>query len=148
MFIGIWNFADDHGRYVWRPKQIKMQIFPADDFSVQQVDGWLIELENNGLIASYTVDDEKFFVITGWHHQKIDKRQKPRYPDPKFDEYSGNGSRIVPECSSRIGREGKGEEGSKKPPKEESNRIEHSSGLAVVELDDYPRCARSSGGDK
>lgn len=92
MFVGMWNFADDHGRLPCAPKTIKAQIFPADDIDSNSIRGMIDELSSNGLVRIYTADGKEFLLITGWHHQKIDKRQDPKYPEPP------------PECSSTIRR--------------------------------------------
>ena len=82
MFIGMWNYADDHGRLPLSPKSIKAQVFPSDDISVENIRGMIDELSANGLVRSYLVDGKEYLLITGWHHQKIDKPQKPKYPEP------------------------------------------------------------------
>lgn len=90
LFIGLWNFCDDSGRHPVAPKKIKALIFPADDFTVDEVSRMLDELSANGLIQLYSVDNKEFFQVTGWHHQKIDRPQKPKYPAP-IGEHSTNG---------------------------------------------------------
>jgi hypothetical protein len=82
MFIGLWNFADDHGRLPCAPKTIKAQIFPADDINSEAVRRMIDELSSNGLVQVYVVDDKEYLFITGWRHQKIDRRQPAKYPDP------------------------------------------------------------------
>lgn len=105
LFIGLWNFCDDTGRHPVAPKKLKALIFPADDFSVEDVSRMLDELSTNGLIQYYTVDNKEFFQVTGWHHQKIDRPQKAKYPAP-ISEHSSNGS----DGEEGKGRERKGEE--------------------------------------
>lgn len=91
LFIGIWTFCDDAGRHPWAPRRLKAQIFPGDDFSADDVLRMLDELSAVGLIEDYEVDGERYFYVTGWKHQKIDRPQKPKFPDP-FSERSANGS--------------------------------------------------------
>lgn len=81
-FIGIWNFCDDAGRMPASAKQIKALVFPSDDFTSANVRGMLDELERNGLVRLYVVDGKEFLAVTGWHHQKIDRPQKPKTPEP------------------------------------------------------------------
>ncbi len=88
-FIGMWNFCDDAGRMPASPKQIKALVFPSDDFTSENVRRMLDELERNGLIARYIVDDKEFLAVTGWHHQKIDRPQKPKTPEPPDDKPPG-----------------------------------------------------------
>lgn len=97
MFIGMWNFADDAGRLSCSPKTLKAQIFPGDDIKVDDVRGMLDELSANGLVRFYTVDEKEYLVITGWHHQKIDRPQKPKCPEPPPDASSNVRRLIAPE---------------------------------------------------
>ena len=107
MFIGMWNFADDHGRMPAAPKTIKAQIFPSDEIDAQNVRRMIDELSSNGLIRIYEVDGKEFLVVTGWHHQKIDKRQPAKYPEPPPED-STNVRRTV--STDLRGSEGIGEE--------------------------------------
>ena len=113
LFIGIWNFCDDKGRHTRSVKQLKALIFPSDDFSGDDVDKMLLELEAQNLIDCYDVETKRYFQVTGWHHQKIDKPQPAKYPAmpegykrPDFDDHSPNASRLV--SRERIGGEGSG----------------------------------------
>lgn len=110
LFIGLWNFCDDFGRHPLNAKQIKALVFPADDISASEVSRMIDELSANGLIIKYTVDNKEFFQVTGWHHQKIDRPQPPKYPQPNppVDEHSENVRRMV--STERIGEERIGEE--------------------------------------
>jgi hypothetical protein len=106
MFIGMWNFADDSGRLPFSPKTIKAQIFPGDNISSDEIAGMVAELSTNGLLISYVVDGKEYLQITGWHHQKIDKPQKPKYP--KQQECSSNTLRMV--SMDTIGEDTKGKD--------------------------------------
>jgi hypothetical protein len=119
LFIGIWNFADDAGRLPFSPKSIKAQVFPADDFTIDNVRGMLNELSANGLILIYSVDDKEYLEVTGWHHQRIDKPQPARYPAP-FSDNSTNAPRAIPpdrKGKDRSRRERKGEEQDAREPR-------------------------------
>ena len=106
LFVGLWNFADDQGRHPDNAKQCKAEVFPADDFTLADVQGMLDELSTNGLIARYVHDGKGYFYIPGWHHQRIDKPQKPKYPDP-FDEHSTNVPRTFPPDTKGYDTKGK-----------------------------------------
>lgn len=108
LFIGLWNFADDCGRHVDNPKQVKAEIFPADDILSEDIRGMLDELERNKLIFRYTVDDVDILQVTGWKHQRIDKPQPSRFPGPNGDRSENDRGTFVPEGR---GGEGKGGEG-------------------------------------
>lgn len=107
LFIGLWNFADDAGRHPDNAKQAKAEVFPADDLSVEDVQGMLDELSKNGLIRRYVIDGIGYFCITGWKHQRIDKPQDAKYPGP-VDDHSKNDPGTLPpdrKGKDRIGKE-------------------------------------------
>lgn len=114
LFIGMWNFCDDAGIHPHNIKRLKMEVFPGDDFTEEQIRGMVNELIAAELLLNYEAEGKEWLIVTGWHHQKIDK---PNYRYPKPD--STNTSRTVGEQSETIhprigiGREGNsnGEEG-------------------------------------
>jgi uncharacterized phage protein (TIGR02220 family) len=127
LFIGMWNFCDDQGIHPASTKRLKMEIFPADSFTLDDIATWVDELLRHGLIRQYTVmQDEKahaYWQVTGWFHQKIEKPHK-RYPalpvNAQFDDPSTISRRTVDDPSTTNQRavddhsppEGKGREGS------------------------------------
>ena len=82
LFIGLWNFCDDAGRHPASVKRAKMEVFPADPFTYDDIDGWISELCNAGLIQQYEAQGKVYWQVTGWHHQKID-RPTIRHPAPE-----------------------------------------------------------------
>jgi len=107
LFVGLWNFADDVGRHPDSPKQCKAEVFPADEFTLADIQGMLDELSANGLIVRYLHEGKGYFYIPGWHHQRIDKPQPAKYPDP-FHEHSTNVPRTFP--PEGIGKDSKGKD--------------------------------------
>lgn len=108
MFVGMWNFADDHGRIPLSPKTIKAQLFPNDEITAETIRGMIRELSANALVMPYTVEGKEYLLITGWHHQKIDKPQKPKYPAPP-DDHSENVPGMVAPERKKEGKERKKE---------------------------------------
>lgn len=113
LFIGLWNFCDDAGRMAASAKRMKASVFPSDDFTSEDVRRMIDELSANGLISLYVVDGIEYLYVTGWHHQKIDRPQKSKIPDPP-DPNSPNGRRTFGVGMEGNGRERKGE--NKNPP--------------------------------
>ena len=111
LFIGLWNFCDDQGVHPAKPKEIKMKIFPGDSFTVEEILGWLQELITNGLLREFESGNSRYYYVTGWNHQKID-RPVSKYPEPKFDEDSSSDRRGLVEDSppEGNGKEGNGKE--------------------------------------
>lgn len=99
LFIGMWNFCDDDGNHPASAKSIKMQVFPGDDISTSDIDAMLSELSENGLIIEYAAGGKKYWHVTGWHHQKI---EKPAYKYPKFSDQSATSRRPVADQSPTI----------------------------------------------
>lgn len=82
LFIGMWVFSDDNGVHPASVKTLKMEIFPADVLSPQQISDMINELINASLLSSYVVEGKAYWMITGWKkHQKIEKPTY-RYPLP------------------------------------------------------------------
>lgn len=80
MFIGIWNFCDDHGVHPASVKRLKMEVFPSDSIADAELQAMIDELVAAGLLYAYQVDGKAYWQVTGWAaHQKIDK---PTYRHP------------------------------------------------------------------
>lgn len=107
MFIGMWNFADDQGRLPYSAKSIKAQVFPSDNITVDTIRVMVKELSANGLVMIYAVEDKEYLQITGWHHQRIDKPQKPKYPAPFFDDSENVPIPLPPEGNRKEEKEKK-----------------------------------------
>jgi hypothetical protein len=84
LFIGMWNFCDDAGIHPASCKRLKMEVFPGDDITSSDIQGWVNELLENGLIHEYEVENERYWIVTGWSHQKIEDPTF-RYPKPLKD---------------------------------------------------------------
>ena len=107
LFIGLWNFCDDAGRIEDSPRQIKMKIFPGDDFTTDDIHGMLTELSVNGLIIRYAAENRAFIQVTGWHHQKINRPNPSKIPPPPKNTH---GALTEPHLPEGKGKEGKGRE--------------------------------------
>lgn len=82
LFIGLWSFCDDNGIHPASVPRLKMEVFPADDYTRAQIGEMVEELVNAGLLKPYKVQGEQFWKVTGWHHQKIDQ---PTFKHPLPD---------------------------------------------------------------
>lgn len=131
LFVGMWCFCDDGGIHPASTKRLKMEVFPADNFSTDEIGEMVAELKGVGLLEEYEVSGERYWRVTGWKHQKID-RPNFKYPNPDAPEKSATSPRALVERSSNDspntrrtlveqsppegkGREGIGEEGNKTP---------------------------------
>lgn len=111
LFIGLWCMADGEGRLQNRPRRIKADIFPYDDYEVE--DG-LALLASNGFILIYTVGDISYIAVSNFKkHQRITGREaeaKSLIPAPGEAprKQSGNIGETA-DVQEGKGREGKGE---------------------------------------
>lgn len=74
LFIGLWTIADRSGRMEDRPKQIKMELFPADSLDV---DALLDQLAAIGMVARYSHDGKRYLQVVNFaKHQNPHKDEK------------------------------------------------------------------------
>jgi hypothetical protein len=75
LFIGLWTMADRAGRLHDRPKQIKMELYPADSFDI---DSMLAQLHGFGFINRYESNKIKCIQIINFlKHQNPHHAEKP-----------------------------------------------------------------------
>lgn len=117
LFVGMWCFCDDNGVHPASTARLKMEVFPADDFTREDIGKMVAELVAVGLLREYEADSQHFWMVTGWKHQKIDKPNN-KYPLPVGEQSSNSRRKVVeqsPTTPLPVGEqsppEGKGEEG-------------------------------------
>ena len=100
LFIGMLNFCDDYGIHPASYLRLKMEVFPNDQFSTEDIKQWVYELLEQKLIFEYEVDNSHYWMVTGWEkHQKVEKRTT-KYPfPPTLENKSGSAPRLLPEYS-------------------------------------------------
>lgn len=124
LFIGLITQADDEGRLNAEPRLLRSQIFPLDeDLQTTEVEAWLGELEDEGLIVAYSAKRDTYIYLSGFtenqriSHPKVSKLPPPPPRSTGPPESSGTTaerSALPPERSTLIGREGIG--GDRKNP--------------------------------
>lgn len=88
LFIGLWCIADRDGRLEDRPRRIKKTLLGYDDTTVEETNGMLQQLADNGFIVRYTVEDEDYIQIVNFSkHQNPNMKEKASEipPPPGFD---------------------------------------------------------------
>lgn len=74
LFIGLWTIADRAGRLEDRPKQIKMELFPADNLDV---DALLEQLAAIGMVARYSHEGKRYLQVVNFaKHQNPHKDER------------------------------------------------------------------------
>lgn len=71
--IGLRNEADDQGVFEWKPKQLTMNLFPADAINIEPL---LSELTINNVVTLFEIDGRKYGVIRNFR-----KYQRPKSPN-------------------------------------------------------------------
>jgi len=74
LFIGLWTIADREGRLEDRPKQIKMELFPADNLDCELILNSLAEI---GMITRYVHDGKRYLQVVNFlKHQNPHKDER------------------------------------------------------------------------
>lgn len=136
LFVCMWCFCDDAGRHVASVRRLKMECFPGDPFTTEDMQGMVDELIGAGLLVEYEFEGDLIWEVTGWKHQKIDRpnvKYGPKTPKKEaipineadgvritksakcrqvLDEYSSSDRRAFVDRSppEGKGKEGRGEE--------------------------------------
>jgi hypothetical protein len=87
-YIGLWNFADDTGRFKAANALLKAQIFPYEN----KIDIEKLKKELNHKIQWYEVEELQYGYIRNFlKYQRIDKPTASKLPvPPQFDDSSPN----------------------------------------------------------
>ncbi|WP_350347233.1 hypothetical protein ABIQ69_11390 [Agromyces sp. G08B096] len=110
--LGLFNYADDYGRFKANPALIKAAVWPLDDdVTADDVHDHLTHMNEGGQIVSYEVEGRGYYVFAKWaEHQKVDRPSKSSIPAPAGSDDARESSRASREDSSQ---EGKGREGNR-----------------------------------
>lgn len=78
--LALRNLADDRGVFEWKPKSLKMEVFPADNIDVEAL---LAELVAHRQVKQYEADGKTFGAIRNF--RKWQRPEKPKFVHP-FDD--------------------------------------------------------------
>ena len=108
-FEGLWTLCDSKGKFLFKPRTIKLDVLPFIPFNMEETLG---VLEKEGFIETYEVEGEKYGRIPSFlDHQRITGKEATegeKYPDPIVKQKGSN--RETPEKHPGA-QEGKGKEG-------------------------------------
>lgn len=81
LFAGLWTLADRRGKLEDKPKQIKMEIFPADSVDV---DSMMNVLHQAGRIIRYVIDGKAYCKISNFsrHQNPHRDERESEIPEP------------------------------------------------------------------
>jgi uncharacterized phage protein (TIGR02220 family) len=113
LYVATWVEADREGRFVWRPKTLKLRYLPGDDCDIECVAG---ELVTAGLIATYKSGGQTYAEIPSFtKHQVINNRESASVIPARVDDASVTRKAHVTDAtgtpSALAQAEGKGKEG-------------------------------------
>ncbi len=78
LFAGLWTLADREGRLEYRPKRIKVELFPFDAVEIPEL---AVKLHDKKFIVMYEVDGASYIQVLGFlKHQ----RPHPKEPQSEF----------------------------------------------------------------
>lgn len=116
-FAALWGHCDKAGRFIWKPRTLKLDILPFLDFDMAQT---LHLLWQSGFVRKYVVDGVEYGEISSFEkHQRISGKeaQEPeKYPEPiEYDTGSAGEAQEKQQGLQEgkgigIGREGKGKD--------------------------------------
>lgn len=83
LFILMQCFCDDGGIHPAKPRTLKAEVFPMDDFSADEVSGFVGELIRAGLIQPFESGGQRFWEVRDW--SSLQKIEKPSFKYPRPD---------------------------------------------------------------
>jgi hypothetical protein len=111
LYIATWQEADREGRFVWRPKTLKLRYLPGDQCDIDQL---AAELVSSGLVVPYQAGAQTYAEIpTFAKHQVINNRESASTIPPRATDASCTRDQRVTDATTTplMGKEGKGKEG-------------------------------------
>jgi len=111
VFSGLWTLCDSKGKFLYKPRTIRLDILPFIPFDINKT---LDILRDNGFIQVYKVDGENYGMIPSFlDHQRITGREASegeRFPDPPETTGKQQGNNEETTGKHLVAQEGKGRE--------------------------------------
>lgn len=116
-YAGLWCVADRHGRFKWKPREIKVEVLPYDDVDFGAV---LDALAHYRFVFKYQSGGEWFGYIPKFsEHQHINKHEpESSIPAPPKDVAKKVHARAMPVHAPREGNDSGNDDGNGKEGKE------------------------------
>jgi len=94
MFIGMISHADDEGRLKGSPLSLKVSIFPADTYSLENIKKWREEVISNKLANYYEVNGSGYLSLPTFRkYQYMTKTFPSKLPAPPS--YGGVNNKLI-----------------------------------------------------
>jgi hypothetical protein len=109
VFIGLFNLADDEGRFRAAPSMVAGALLPYDEDGQRVVKKALDELAAKRLVRLYSHDDCSYGWVIGFsEHQAIDRPKASKLPAPTLDDESTIDRRRIDDASLLEGNRDQG----------------------------------------
>jgi len=109
LFVLLWTVVDDAGRIEAHITDLAVMLYPKDFDAERYLLGWLDELEDEGCIERYVVDDVDYLRVVRWRkHQRICHATPSALPPSPTE--PAEDSRIREPSRNPRGRKHKGED--------------------------------------
>lgn len=139
LFIGLWSYVDDNGVGIDRVSTVTADLF-ADDLerdpreTFARVSRGLSHLSEAGRIVRYRAAGRDLLAIVNWsEHQRVDRPNKARYPDPTSDDAVIRDTDATPSRGSRETlATGAGEQGSRGAVEQGTPQVQVSNARAAL----------------
>lgn len=83
LLLGLVTMADDEGRFRARRTTILGHVLPGDSDAPKKVDGWIREIQEQGIVVFYVADGTPYGAFRHWRrHQKINRPNPSELPPP------------------------------------------------------------------
>lgn len=90
-FIGLWCLCDREGKMEYRPKRIKVELFPYEDVNMEEMTSCL---HDAGMVNRYEINGQAYIKIT-----KFTKHQHPHVKETSKGFPEPDGSTMQAPCS-------------------------------------------------
>lgn len=105
LFLQLFTLVDDFGRTRASSRVLRSLLYPFDDDAGELIEGWLAELEAEGMVVRYQHEDTTYLEICKWlKHQKISHASPSKLPNPPENSGELRSVPVVlrPDLGSRI----------------------------------------------
>lgn len=108
VFAGLWGHCDKAGRFVWKPRTLKLDVLPFLDFDMEAT---LAILEAAGFVRRYFVEGKEYGAVPTFEtHQRISGKEAQEPEKHPAESANAEGSKREAKGKQLRRQEGKGRE--------------------------------------
>lgn len=104
-FVLLISVADDYGRFDGRPLALLASLYALrNDVDLSDLEGWLQELETEGLIVRYEAEGRRYLSMPAWPKYQRLRNSRSKWPEPpvrgKSPQVAARGGSSPPETET------------------------------------------------